>query len=72
MTCVENPRDLRALSAKYITDTSFVTESGHGEREEEEVADREVRSGEGPVGRLLAGREREPEIEVVPGRRYGF
>ena len=25
-TCVENPRDLRALSAKYITDTSFSTE----------------------------------------------
>ncbi len=25
-TCVEKPRDLRALIAKYITDTSFSTE----------------------------------------------
>jgi len=56
---------------KYVRTTQvrehvrFLTESGHGEREEEEFAGRKVRSGEGPVGRLLAGREREPEIEAA-------
>jgi len=68
-TRVRKPRDLRALSGKYIADRSNLMENGHGERAQEESAGREVWSGASPVDHRLAGRERETEIEFVPAGR---